>query len=92
MQIDFYDYSSEGGRAETESRPRDPRAQMLLDRLLNQYVPRQMAATLPAPLQRASVRAREEYRAFTAAFNLYSLKQLVDDNKLIELLGPGGRF
>jgi len=92
MQIDFYDYSTEAGRAETESRPQDPRAQVLLDRLLNQYVPQQMAASLPPPLQRASSRARDEYLVFTAAFNLYSLSQLVDDNKLIELLGPGGRF
>jgi uncharacterized sulfatase len=91
-QIDFYDCSTDLGRAETESRPHDPRAQVLLDRLLNQYVPQQMAAPLPPPLQRASLRARGEYLAFTAAFNLYSLSQLVEHNRLIELLGPGGRF
>ena len=84
MELEFYDYATSEGRAETKSRPNDPRAKALAQKLFNQYVPQQMEAPLPPPLKRTVARARASYIAYVAKSNLSPLIQA-----LKELLGYG---
>ena len=49
MQLEYYDYATAEGRAETRSHPHDPRAKAMASKLFNQYVPQQMEAPLPPP-------------------------------------------
>ncbi len=94
MKLEFYDYATEKGRAETQSNPDDPRVKSLLNKLLNEYVPTQMRAPLPNSLKRAVARARASYLAFQAAIDADTLEQLAlePDQKLRTVLGYGGNF
>jgi len=47
VKLEFYDYATEQGRAETRSHPHDPRAEAMAQKLFTQYVPQQMEAPLP---------------------------------------------
>ena len=90
MQLEYYDYSTEAGRAEMRSTPEDPHARALARTLFGEYVPRAMQAPLPtSSLRRASRRGRESYLAFVALANAYSVKQLIDGEKLKTALGYG---
>jgi hypothetical protein len=84
MELEFYDYATSEGRAETKSRPDDPRAKALAQKLFNQYVPQKMEAPLPPPLKRTVARARASYIAYVAKSNLSPLIQALED-----LLGYG---
>jgi len=92
MKLEFYDYSTSAGRAETQSLPDDPRAKALMRKLFGQYVPQQMEASLPLSLSSTVAKARASYIAFTALTNAYSFKQLVQDQKLRTVLGFSGNF
>jgi uncharacterized sulfatase len=89
LQLEYYDYATPEGRAETRSHSRDPRARALSNKLFNQYVPQQMEAPLPPPLKRTVATARASYVAFEAQFNLLNTIQLIQDGKLGTLLGTG---
>jgi arylsulfatase A-like enzyme len=90
MQLEYYDYSTEAGRAEMRSTPEDPQARALARKLFDEYVPRAMQAPLPTrSLRQASRRGRESYLAFGALANAYSVKQLIDGEKLKTVLGYG---
>jgi len=91
MQLEFYDYSTEEGRAETRSLPDDPRAKAMARRLFNQYVPQQMEAPLPAPLKRTVARARASYIEFEAMTNGLTPEDL-EAGKLQRLAGYGTVF
>ena len=52
MFLEYYDYATPEGRAETRSHPDDPRAKAMAQRLFNHYVPQQMEAPLPPPLKK----------------------------------------
>jgi arylsulfatase A-like enzyme len=84
MELEFYDYATSEGRAETRSHPNDPRAKALAHKLFNQYVPQQMEAPLPPPLKRTVARARASYIAYVAKSNLSPLIQALES-----LLGYG---
>ena len=86
MQLEFYDYATAEGRAETRSHPHDPRAKALAHKLFTQYVPQQMEAPLPPPLKRTVAKARASYVAFVAKTNIGSLKSA------LQALGYGGPF
>ena len=86
LQLEFYDYATEQGRAETSSDPDDPRAKALAHKLFTQYVPQQMEAPLPPPLKRTVARARASYVAFVAATNKDSIAGAM------QTLGYGGPF
>jgi arylsulfatase A-like enzyme len=94
MKLEFYDYATSTGRAETRSHPDDPRVKPLVNKLFNQYVPTQMEAPLPASLKPAVVKGRVSYLAFQEAFRLITIKQLVldRDQKLRTVLGYGDNF
>jgi len=86
LQLEFYDYATSRGRAETHSHPHDPRAKAMAHKLFTQYVPRQMQAPLPPSLKRTVVKARASYVAFVAKTNLGALAQA------LQALGYGGPF
>jgi uncharacterized sulfatase len=77
MQLEFYDYATSAGRAETRSHPDDPRVRPLLNKLFNQYVPTQMQAPLPVALRPASARARAAYIAFEKVSNAHAIDKLL---------------
>ena len=84
MELEFYDYATSDGRAETKSHPDDPRAKALAQKLFNQYVPQQMEAPLPPPLKKTVAKARASYIAYVAKSNVSPLIQALED-----LLGYG---
>ncbi len=86
LQLEFYDYATAQGRAETRSRPDDPRAKAMAHKVFTQYVPRQMEAPLPPPLKRTVAKARASYVAFVAATNKKSI------TGALQALGYGGPF
>ena len=92
MQLEFYDYSTASGRAETKSRPDDPRAKAMARKLFNQYVPQQMEAPLPPPLKRTVAKARASYIAFEAETNGLPLSDLIEGGRLRTRLGYGRAF
>jgi hypothetical protein len=94
MKLEFYDYATSTGRAETRSHPDDPRVKPLVNKLFNQYVPTQMEAPLPGSLKKAVVRGRASYLLFQAAFKFATVKQLVldHDQPLRTVLGYGDNF
>ena len=47
LKLEFYDYTTAEGRAETRSHPHDPRSKALASKLFSRYVPTQMQAPLP---------------------------------------------
>jgi uncharacterized sulfatase len=86
LQLEFYDYATAQGRAETQSHPGDPRAKALAHKLFTHYVPRQMKAPLPPPLKRTVAKARANYVTFVAKTNVGLLKSA------LQSLGYGGPF
>jgi arylsulfatase A-like enzyme len=91
MQLEFYDYATESGRAETQSLPDDPRAKAMAQKLFNQYVPQQVEAPLPPPLKRTVARARASYIEFEAESNGLT-PQDIEAGRVQELLGYGTTF
>jgi uncharacterized sulfatase len=89
MQLEFYDYATSHGRAETRSHPHDPRARAMAHKLFSQYVPQQMEAPLPPPLKRTVAKARASYVTFEAQFNVLNTVKLLQDGLLGTLLGFG---
>ena len=79
MELEFYDYTTSEGRAETKSHPNDPRAKALAHKLFNQYVPQQMEAPLPPPLKKTVAKARATYVAYVAKENVTPLIQALED-------------
>jgi uncharacterized sulfatase len=94
MKLEFYDYSTPDGRAETRSNPNDPRVKPLVNKLFNQYSPTQMEAPLPGSLKATARKGRASYLIFQAVINAYSFKQLAldPDQKLRTVLGYGAAF
>ena len=90
VKLEFYDYNTATGRAETRSHPHDPRAKVLAHKLFREYVPRQMEAPLPPSLRSTVLKARASYVAFNALTNAYSYKSLGPQKKLSTVLGYGG--
>jgi uncharacterized sulfatase len=89
LELEFYDYATPAGRAEMESTPNDPRARALAKKLFSQYVPQEMQAPLPPPLQSSSRRALQAYMRFGKVADAYSISQLIDQQKLKEVLNYG---
>lgn len=51
MEMEFYDYSTEGGRLELDNTPGDRRATRLRNRLLRDLIPHELRAPLPRGLR-----------------------------------------
>jgi len=91
MQLEFYDYATARGRAETLSLPGDPRAKAMAKKLFEQYAPQQAEAPLPPPLKRTVAKARASYIEFEAISNGLTPDDL-ERGRIQELLGYGGAF
>lgn len=90
MELEFYDYDTEGGRSELHSTPDSPRAKALLHKLVNRYVPHEMQAPLPTfELRRAAHRAQEAYIAFQALANAQSAQQLIQQHRITTVFDWG---
>ncbi len=63
-EIEFYDYATAGGRAETNNTPDDPRVPALLDQLLSDLLPSELRAPLPGTFGTLQNAARARYLAF----------------------------
>jgi uncharacterized sulfatase len=91
MQLEFYDYATARGRAETLSLPGDPRAAAMAKRLFERYVSQQAEAPLPPPLKRTVAKARASYIEFEAISNGLTPGDL-KAGRVQQLLGYGGAF
>jgi uncharacterized sulfatase len=64
LELEFYDYTTPGGRLETHSTPDDPRAKRLLERLQKEIIPHEVRAPLPGIYSFAQHRAQQQYLQF----------------------------
>lgn len=80
VELEYYDYATEGGRLELDNTPDDPRARVLLQQLLTNYLPNAMQAPLPGSLRGVSDLAREQFLAFVAALDLLNSTYVRDGN------------
>lgn len=64
LELEFYDYTTEGGRAETANTPHDPRVPALVKHLRDTLVPNELRAPLPGVLQYAQAQAEVQYLKF----------------------------
>ena len=98
VQLEFYDYSTEDGQLELISNPKDPRAKMEYDALVDNYIPNELAAPLPGnPLDPNSLRSQQlKSEAAHLAYRDF-IKHQPDSTwttggGLRKLLGYGGPF
>jgi len=61
VELEFYDYATPQGAAELANNPDDPRAQQMLDILLNDLIPNELRAPLPPGLAAAQDISRAAY-------------------------------
>jgi uncharacterized sulfatase len=64
LELEFYDYTTERGRAELESRPHDSQVAPMLRRLLDELIPNELRGPLPGRLADVQRQARERFLAF----------------------------
>jgi uncharacterized sulfatase len=64
LELEFYDYCTEGGRAELDNRPTDARVKPMLQTLLADLVPNELRALLPGSLAEVQRQARDRFLAF----------------------------
>lgn len=88
IELEFYDYTTEGGRLELDNCPDDPRAKAMLDQLLTQYLPQQMEAPLPAQYGTASALARAQFLLYVAALDALTSGELT--NRSLGIFTPFG--
>lgn len=61
IQLEFYNYATAGGLAETESTVGDRRVRRMLNALLNDLIPNELQAPLPSSYGQAQTDARDKY-------------------------------
>ena len=61
LETEFYDYGTAGGRAEVSNTPDDPRAARALASLLDNLIPNELEAPLPAAYAEAQAAAKRAY-------------------------------
>lgn len=66
LQLEFYNYATAGGRAETANTPGDPQVPALRDQLLNTLLPNEIRAPLPGNYGLLQNAAEVRYLAFAA--------------------------
>jgi uncharacterized sulfatase len=64
IELEFYDYNTAGGRAETKNTPDDSRVPALLAKLRNNIIPNELRAPLPGVYHYVQNQAREDYLKF----------------------------
>jgi arylsulfatase A-like enzyme len=66
IETEFYDYGTSQGRAEVANTPHDPRAAPALKLLLDEIMPKEFRAPLPAGLRGPQTFSRARYLAYSA--------------------------
>jgi arylsulfatase A-like enzyme len=90
MELEFYDYGTRKGIAELSSDPDDPRAQQMLNRLLNNLIPSELRAPLPGGLAAAQALSKAAYLAL--AQQIQDPGNGIPVRELLRLLGYGRDF
>ncbi len=91
IQLEFYDYSTQGGQLELTNTPSDPRARATAQELLTNIIPNELQALLPPALRLQQAESKVAHLLF---------RRLIEDkpeetwtgNGLETLLGYGGPF
>jgi uncharacterized sulfatase len=92
-QVEFYNYNTQAGRLELANTPQDPRAQPLLDLLLNDLIPNELRAPLPGQYGAAQAVSKAAYLLFRAlVLNLPGTGNTSAEDDLRNLLGVGQEF
>ena len=92
-QVEFYDYATKEGMLELANTPGDPRAQPLLDLLLNDLIPNELRAPLPGRYGVAQTASKAAYLLFQALLlNLPGTGNTSTEDDLRNLLGFGQEF
>lgn len=90
-QLEFYDYSIEGGRLELTSTPDDPRASQTFRALLHTIIPNELQAPLPSDLRIAQLASEAAHLLFRAYIQNQPESTWAQAG-LRDLLGFGGAF
>src|SRR5262249_39674836 len=69
VELEFYDYATEGGRLELDNQPDHPLARRMLRDLFTRYVPQEMEQPLPGALRAVSELAKRQFIAYVAALD-----------------------
>jgi arylsulfatase A-like enzyme len=80
VELEFYDYATEGGRLELDNQPDHPQARRMLRELFTRYVPQEMEQPLPGGLGTVSSLAKEQFIAFVTALDALGERELTDRN------------
>ena len=76
QEVEYYDYATAGGRLETEMSPAPP---ALLKRLVNDIIPNELRAPLPAAYQEAQASAAQAYVKYVEAANISTILTAIVD-------------
>jgi uncharacterized sulfatase len=66
-QYEYYDYATEGGRLELENEPHGPAARKMREQFLEEVVPNELRAPLPADLRGPQEVSKQLYLKFAQA-------------------------
>jgi uncharacterized sulfatase len=65
IELEFYDYTTAGGRLETKNTPNDARVPALLNRLRNRLIPDELRAPLPGPYRLIQKQAEQDFLQYS---------------------------
>ena len=88
LELEFYDYSTPGGVAELENRPKDPHAKGLYNRLVHDLIPHELQAPLPSSLQGPQALSKARLLAYLQFLDGLSEQQWLD-GAATSILGYG---
>jgi hypothetical protein len=91
VQLEFYDYATQGGRMEMINTPSDPRAASTLQALRQTIIPNELQALLPPRLLPAQLESKLRHLAFRALIE-NKPEATWEEGGLLSLLGYGGAF
>lgn len=91
VELEFYDYATEGGRLETINTPSDPRASATVQELVTKILPNEMQATLPPQWRLQQAGSKVAQLAFRNLIEDVPAPEW-EEGGLEKLLGYGGPF
>ena len=91
IQLEFYDYATQGGRMEMINTPSDPRAVSTLQALQRKIIPTELQALLPPQLLTTQLKSKLEHLLFRALIE-NKPESTWEQGGLRSLLGYGGSF
>lgn len=91
VQLEFYDYATQGGRLEMTNTPSDPRAKAAAQQLVTDLIPNELQALLPPGLRLPQIESKAAHLLFRALIENKPEKTWKEKG-LERLLGYGGSF